>query len=119
MQVRVVLCGEGTERIPVALYASAWDECSEAHIMDKHAWIEHVMASVREIVRYEFHALCDGNVVGAMVVAEELGDPHVGRCLSVAYNYVLPPYRNRGIAKHFIRGAMQLAKSPLLLRLRN
>ncbi len=111
MQVKVEYMGEGSTHSLPELYSAAWDECAEAHIMDKFAWMERAMNSVQMVARYEFHAILDGRVVGAMVVAEEADDPHVGCCLSVLYNYILPEYRDIGIAGHFLRGAMRLAKS--------
>lgn len=79
--------------------------------MDKTAWIERAVRSVRDVARFELLAYMDGRVVGAMVCAVEGADPHVGHCLTVMYNYVLPEYRNLGIAKHFLRAAMSIASS--------
>lgn len=93
------------------LYSSAWDECIESHIMDKTAWTERAVQSVQDVARYELTAEIGGRVVGAMVIALEGNDPHVGECATVMYNYVLPEYRNIGIAKHFLRAAVALTKS--------
>lgn len=93
------------------LYSSAWAECEESHIMDRPNFVKRGQDSVSSIARYELVALVGDRVVGAMVVAEEGDDPHVGDCLSVVYNYVLPEYRSIGIGRHFFRAAIRLAES--------
>lgn len=50
-----------------------------------------------------------GLPVGILILTED-DDMHVGRCLSVQWQYVLPEYRNAGIAHQFMRTAIQLAR---------
>ena len=72
--------------------------------------IRSICESIRSVDRLEIVAsTASGYQVGIMVLAED-EDMHVGRCLSVQWQYVLPEYRNAGIAHRFMRTAIQLAR---------
>lgn len=88
-----------------------------AHEFPEFVWqrsedrvIRSICESIRSVDRLELVASTDsGYQVGIMVLAED-EDMHVGRCLSVQWQYVLPEYRNAGIAHRFMRTAIQLAR---------
>lgn len=60
--------------------------------------------------RVEVVAYTDWMVPVGILILTEDDDMHVGRCLSVQWQYVLPEYRNAGIARRFMRTAIQLAQ---------
>lgn len=58
--------------------------------------------------RVELLAVSDGGVVGCMVLVED-DDLHVGHCLTVMWNYVLPEHRGL-VGRRFLRAAFGLAR---------
>lgn len=92
------------------LFYRAWDECIELHVMDKYEWVGTTLSTLACIKdRYEI-GMHNGDVtVGGIILAPDL-DIHVGQCLSVFAQYVMPEYRNRGISLRCMRLAEQIAK---------
>lgn len=52
----------------------------------------------------------EADVPVGMIVLVLDNDMHVGRCLSVLWNYVLPEARSYGIQRQFIREALAVAR---------
>ncbi len=101
--------GVGEECIAPNLFSTAWDECIESQGMDKETWIARTLKMIQSVPRYELGCLHEGVPVGGVTLT--LGDdPHVGECLIVMSQYVLPEYRNRGISLHCMRECLRLAK---------
>lgn len=67
-------------------------------------------ASVLSNDRLEIMAFTDhGDLAGILVLVDD-DDEHVGRCVSVHWQYILPEHRNTGIARQFMRAAIQCAE---------
>lgn len=92
------------------LFPAAWDECIELHGMDKEAWVERTLSIIQSVPRYEMGFYLDGKPIGGVTLTVDY-DPHVGECLCVMSQYVLPKYRNAGISMRCMRECIRLAKS--------
>ncbi|ARB30307.1 hypothetical protein HOS87_gp28 [Pseudomonas phage phiNV3] len=64
--------------------------------------VHRVVSSLSEFDRSEIVAIDDGKVVGGAVIVLD-DDQHVGVCLSLQWQYVLPAYRHLHMGRHFIR----------------
>lgn len=92
------------------LFYRAWDECIELHVTNKDEWVGTTLSTLACIEdRYEIGMHNGTCTVGGIILAPDL-DIHVGRCLSVFAQYVMPEYRNRGISLRCMRLAEQIAK---------
>ena len=92
------------------LYSMAWDEFIELQVMDKETWLQNLHNTIEACPRWEVSASIDGKVVGGIILTND-DDVHVGPCLSVVAQYVLPEYRHRSISLHCMRIAMRTAKA--------
>lgn len=93
--------GDGLE-----LYEAAWEECKELQCSDKYGWVNYTMRCIGEATRVEVCARVDTRVVGGIVLHSEF-DPHVGNCMYVVFQYVLPEWRGRGISKQLLKMALE------------
>ncbi len=91
------------------LFTTAWAECVELQCQDKAEWTSRTLHVLSSFDRYEVAAVVDGAVIGGVVVAVD-EDIHVGPCVSVFAQYVLPEYRNRGASLACMRESVRLAK---------
>lgn len=92
------------------LFSRAWDECVELQQQSKSEWLGRSILSLQELDRHELFAYADGRVVGGIVLANDPWDSHVGPCVSVFAQYVLPEYRLQNISPTLMRMATRLAK---------
>lgn len=69
--------------------------------------VRRVLEATEAVERYEVVAYHDQLVVGCMILVAD-DDAHVGPCLSVMWNFVLPEFR--GVGASFLRKAFSLAK---------
>ena len=88
------------------LYDRAWREFEELQMSDRYGWVAHTMRCIKAADRVEVGARVDGALVGGVVLHSEY-DPHVGHCLYVVFQYVLPEYRNKGIALKLFKMALE------------
>lgn len=88
------------------IYDAAWCECVELQCSDRYGWVAHTMRCISQATRVEVGARVDGKLVGGLILYKDY-DPHVGDCLSVLFHYVLPEYRNKGVATGLIKIALQ------------
>lgn len=93
------------------MFARAWDECIELQQSPKDEWVGRSILTMQELYRYELGAIVDGQTVGGMVLALDPWDPHVGDCMSIFTQYVLPEFRNKRISAKFMRKAIEIAKT--------
>lgn len=91
------------------LFSTAWDECVELQVQAKENWAQQVLSTLQVQDRWEIGVFADGKVIGGIVVVSEI-DPHVGRCMSVIAQYVMPEYRCTGVSVRCMRKAMELAR---------
>lgn len=101
--------GEAVQNLE--LFSRAWDECVELQQSPKQEWIGRSLLSLQQLDRYEIAAVQGSDVVGAVLLAEDKWDVHVGPCVSVFSQYVLPEYRERGISSKLMREAIKLARA--------
>lgn len=94
----------------VELFECAWGECIELQVQDKATWLGQVLVAMGSIERYEIAVVHKDRVVGAVVLAADPWDAHVGTCFSVFAQYVLPQYRNVGISRKLMREALLIAR---------
>lgn len=93
------------------MFTRAWDECEELQSQTKDEWIGRSLLSLQGLVRYEIGVLDNsGRVLGGIVLAQDPWDAHVGPCMSVFAQYVLPEFRNRGISPRLMREAIRVAR---------
>ena len=90
------------------LFESAWDEFIELGVVDKIAWVGNALAMHMTVPRYDIGVFVQDKVVGGLCLAAD-DDPHVGTCLTVISNYVLPEYRGLVGARCF-RECLRVAK---------
>lgn len=81
----------------------------ELRCQSQSKWAEDTLHVLSCLDRHEVAAVIDHRVVGGVIVAED-EDIHVGPCVSVFAQYVLPEYRNRGISLALMREAVRIAK---------
>jgi GNAT superfamily N-acetyltransferase len=91
------------------LVRAAWDECIESQGMDKEAWVARTLNLHQAHTRYEIYLYEADAIVGGLTLTVD-DDPHVGECLSVLSQYVLPEYRNRGVSGRCLRECLRIAK---------
>lgn len=99
----------GEKCLAPELFSRAWDECIESHIMDKETWIRQAIRIVESVPRYEMGFIIDGKPIGGISLTVDY-DPHVGECLCVMSQYVLPEYRNNAISMRCMRECLKLTK---------
>ena len=98
----------GTPEIgSTALFKAAWDECVELRCTPFPVWHENYRRTWEGVDRYCLDAY-DGECLVARAIVVKDRDIHVGECFAVHTQYVLPAYRNRGIARRFLRSAMRI-----------
>jgi len=103
------LSGEPVQNI--SMFERAWDECVELQVQSKEVWIGQVLIAIQSLDRCEIGVFAGSTTVGGMVVASDPWDSHVGPCMSVVTQYVLPEYRNSGVSRQFMRKALDIAKT--------
>ena len=87
----------------------AWSECSELQTTSLQDFRRRAHDSVCSLERLEVVAFVGGRAAGIAVLAVD-DDLHVGECLSVQWQYVLPEFRNLGVSPAFLRVAKNLAR---------
>ena len=92
------------------LFTRAWGECIELQVSACDEWVGRSLLSLQGLRRYEIAAVVDCRVVGGIVVADDPWDAHVGPCMSVFAQYVMPDFRLRGISPRLMREALRIAK---------
>ena len=91
------------------LFYRAWEECLELQVMDKETWVAEVLSRMSLLPwRYEIGMHNGDQAVGGVIIGPD-EDIHVGPCLSVYAQYVLPEYRNRGTSMRCMRMAERAA----------
>jgi GNAT superfamily N-acetyltransferase len=70
--------------------------------------VHRVVSSLSEFDRVEIVCIDDGKVIGGAVIVLD-DDQHVGHCLSLQWQYVLPEYRCKRIGHLFVRELLRQA----------
>lgn len=70
--------------------------------------VHRVVSSLSEHDRTEIVCIDDGIVVGGAVIVLD-DDQHVGPCLSLQWQYVLPAYRSKQLGRIFVRELLRQA----------
>jgi len=90
------------------LYSKAWDEYIELQGMNKQDWLCHYTGILESVDRWEIGIFQGDKAVGGIVLALD-SDIHVGHCMSVISQYVLPEFRNRHVSLRCMRTAIDIA----------
>ncbi|MNJ09326.1 hypothetical protein D3C77_34700 [compost metagenome] len=72
------------------------------------AW-RHLLQSAVAIDRIELGVFSQGDMIGFCVLAED-DDIHVGRCLTVMWDYVVPSHRGGTVGQRMLRTAKSRAQ---------
>lgn len=91
------------------MFLRSWDECIELQQQPKVLWLERTVAVMASISRWEITAHAGSAVVGAIIVGHD-DDVHVGPCLSVFAQYVLPEFRLQGASQRMMSTAVRIAR---------
>lgn len=91
------------------LLRQAWAEFPELRYTSEQEFRHRVRASIRELDRWELLVLAEGVPVAIAVLALD-DDLHVGPCVTVQWQYILPDYRGLGITKTFMRVARNVTR---------
>lgn len=92
------------------LFYRAWDECLESQVVDKERWVGSVLSRLAGIDdRFEIGVHNGEHTVGGIILAPD-DDVHVGCCMSVFAQYVMPEYRNKGVSMYCMRLALRVAR---------
>ena len=76
---------------------------------DRQAAAQRILQSVVDEDRIEILVVEDGLPIGFCALAED-HDIHVGRCLTVMWDYVVPSHRGGTVGQRMLRVAMQRAR---------
>lgn len=79
-----------------------WGTYEECH--------KRITESTESVERVELLAIHDGKPAGICVLVQEV-DAHVGPCIGVMWQYVLPWAEQAGISRAFLRYAERLARN--------
>lgn len=94
----------------VTLFQRAWEECEELQVQSEEVWVGSALLSLAALERYEVGILTDAGPIGAAVLASDPWDAHVGPCMSVFAQYVLPEFRNTGASLALMRECLAIAR---------
>lgn len=100
----------GSPEVFSKAFSTAWDECIELQCNPKAEWMGIAISSLQEHPRVFIGVLGDTELLGGLYLLREENDPHVGACMSIAFQYVLPEYRNLGVSRRLITRALQLTR---------
>ena len=92
-------------------FQRAYDECIELRQQSKEVWLGRALLALQGMDRWEIAAFTDESFAGGLVLAHDPWDVHVGPCMSVFAQYVLPEYRLQGISPRMMREAIRIARS--------
>lgn len=92
------------------LFRTAWDEFIELQVMDKQTWLQHTLGTLACLDRYELGLHNGDHTVGGVILARD-NDIHIGDCLAVVAQYVMPDYRNTGVSMRCMRECCRIAKA--------
>lgn len=93
------------------LFARAWDEFPELQVAPKEEWAGRNLLALQGLDRWEIGVCIEDEVVGGICLADDPWDVHVGPCMSVFAQYVLPEYRHLGVSAALMREAVRIARA--------
>lgn len=101
--------GEAVQNLE--FFSQAYDECVELRQQSKEVWVGRALLSLQGMDRWEIAAFADESFAGGLVLAHDPWDVHVGPCMSVFAQYVLPEHRLKGISPRLMREAIKIART--------
>ena len=99
---------EGLSSAAGSLAALAWEECAELQVQTQAEFVQGYLSSCTAHDTLEVLLHHEDTLVGAAILVED-HDMHVGRCLSLMWQYVHPEHRNCGFARYVLRLQKQTA----------
>ena len=91
------------------LFYRAWEECVELQAQPQELWVGKSLAALTDLDRYEVGIYSGDAFIGGLVVGLD-DEVHVGPCMTVFSQYVVPEHRNKGVAVLCMRTAIRLTK---------
>jgi hypothetical protein len=101
-QYKVYQKNSGEPVMEPLFYGLAWEEFPELQLQSKDDYVSNTLEYIKSLPRTEIYYLRHGRIVGGIITTLE-HDVHVGECLSVITQYILPDYRFNGISWSFMR----------------
>lgn len=101
---------EGGALVHTQFYGNAWEEFVELQSQPKEVYVANVIEYLQSLNRIEIYSYMHGSPIGAAVLTTEI-DYHVGKCVSVVTQYVLPRYRGSGFSFEIMRRARKECKA--------
>ena len=95
----------------VEFFSRAYEECVELRQQSKEEWMGRALLALQQMDRWEIAAFADESFAGGLCLAHDPWDVHVGPCISVFAQYVLPEHRLGGVSPRLMREAMKIARS--------
>lgn len=92
------------------MFSRAWDEFPELQVTPKDEWIGRNLLSLQSMDRWELGVHIRGEVIGGIALADDPWDAHVGPCVSVFAQYVMPEYRLQQVSALLMRTALRIAR---------
>lgn len=106
----VAECPAGTKELgSTELHRVAYAECVELRVQSYDKWHSSYIASWESVDRYSISAYDGVRLIGRLILVK-CYDIHVGDCMAVHTQYVLPQYRNSGITRRLLRTACALTR---------
>ena len=100
----------GDSTCATALASAAWSELPELQYQPCEGFLRGFTEAHEDSERVEFLAYNGPLLVGGGILVLE-HDVHVGPCLSLAWQYVLPEYRHIGVVRRLHKVLVQSAKA--------
>ena len=113
VEVLTFQCCAGDPVHNVGLFLAAHEECAELQTQPARAWLGKTLHALQSVGRTEVLVRVNGENAGGGIIARGF-DPHVGECIEILCQYVLPEFRNMGVSARIMRKAVKLAKGSVL-----
>ena len=111
MICRVLKGAPGTAVRDYEMFARAWYEFPELQTTSEQEWIGRTLDALSQLDRWEIGVFVNGRTVGGIVLAHDPWDCHVGPCISVFAQYVMPEHRNARVSNAMMREALRIARA--------
>lgn len=109
LEYRVDLRQAGEASCVESILQAAWDEFIECRVMDKETWVQNTLALVEQYPRYEIGLFYGDTPVGGLILTRD-EDIHVGDCMCIMFQYVLPEHRHTHVSARCMRHAVRITR---------
>lgn len=92
-----------------AFYRRVWKEFPLCHALPYELWVKNLHEFYEDCPNIEYRIYDSDVLVGHAVIAPT-DDIHVGECMSLWHQFMLPEYRNSGVWKDVFMRAKEVTK---------